>query len=186
MINWNFWVFTYIQFLFYTVFDCDSTEESPVCHISCREAMPLLSRSRNQVGFICWCCLCYNYWPLSQKLAVTVHWQYITGIETLRIKRYSYHVSQNIMTLVLYSVVCFVFNNVKSLCSLSQAVGCLTSCLDRQGPHWMACHVVNGSLHYALLFRKADFHLWEQDYGSTSEGKLALGWTFCAPLSSSW
>lgn len=85
------------------------------------------------------------------------------------------------MTLVLYSVVCFVFNNVKSLCSLSQAVGCLTSCLDRRGPHWMACHVVSGSLHSALLFRKADFHLWEQDYSSTSEGKLALGWTFLCP-----
>lgn len=68
------------------------------------------------------------------------------------------------MTLVVYSVVCFVFNNVKNLCSLSQAVGRLTSCLDRRGLHWMACHAVSGSRHYALLFREADFHLWEQDY----------------------
>lgn len=44
----------------------------------------------------------------------------------------------------------------------------------------MACDAVNGSLHCAL-FRGADFHLWEQDYGSTSEGKLTLGWTFLCP-----
>lgn len=84
------------------------------------------------------------------------------------------------MIVVVYFVVCFAFNNVESLCHLSQAVERLTSCLGRRGPHWMTCDAVNGSLH-CTLFREADFHLWEQDYGSSSEGKSTLEWTFSCP-----